>query len=285
MAMLCLIGMVISLFTQTSLAQDARWVAKTMPVHDIELASYDLGRIEKVNVSVGQSVTAGTELVVLDSDSTFAGQQIATIQRQIAKTESENDIELRYANKSRDVLVKNVERSRLANLQYPQSIPDIEIEQQRLEKEQAELSAELAQQKIAINQNNLNLRVEEESLAKILHARRTLRAPIDGIVVELKKDAGESVAAGETVLRIVNLDRLRLVSRLEQNAISRIAVGDSVRFFPQRDTVKDLVVIGKITFISPELNPEEEVVEIWAEFDNHELGLLIGEKGELAILD
>ena len=40
--------------------------------------------------------------------------------------------------------------------------------------------------------------------------RRKVRAPIDGVIVELKRHRGEWVAAGDTLLRLLRMDRLRI---------------------------------------------------------------------------
>jgi hypothetical protein len=97
------------------------------------------------------------------------------------------------------------------------------------------------------------------------------------------KDVGEAVAPNETIVRVVNLDRLRVVSRIDQAVIGSVKIGDEIIFLPIRQNAEVDSISAVITFISPEFIAEEGVVEIWAEFDNRESRMFAGEAGEIEI--
>jgi macrolide-specific efflux system membrane fusion protein len=93
-------------------------------------------------------------------------------------------------------------------------------------------------------------------------------APINGAVVEVVRQPGDWVEPGDKVLRLVWLDRLRVEGLIQASDVTAdlrnqpVSVtldlpGRGKREFP-----------GKVVFISPEINPVNGQVRIWAEVDN-----------------
>lgn len=53
-------------------------------------------------------------------------------------------------------------------------------------------------------------------------------APIDGLVVERRVDRGETVHAGDALLRVVDLSRLRVAAEVDEFDAGRVALGQAV---------------------------------------------------------
>ena len=120
--------------------------------------------------------------------------------------------------------------------------------------------------------------------AKLEHRR--LLAPLDALVIELKSHEGEWVAAGDTVMRLVRVDLLRVQGRLNAKDYRASEIqGRPVQIVVtlargQRETFP-----GKIVFVSPEVHGGE--FEVRAEMKNRKDGdfwlLSPGMKAEMTI--
>jgi macrolide-specific efflux system membrane fusion protein len=85
-------------------------------------------------------------------------------------------------------------------------------------------------------------------------ARRIIAAPIDGVVVTLFHERGEWVAAGEPVVQVVRIDKLRVEGFVSATDVSPIDIAGrpvvaSVHL-AQRGEAR---FTGKVVFISPQV--------------------------------
>ena len=258
-------------------------VAKTVIIHNVEVASRDAGIVNEVVVKVGERVELGVALITLDDAMIDRERRIAELNTVIARLDATSDADLLFSRQSHAFKKLQLSKAEEANRKYAGTVTTSELEQLSLDVEQARLSGELAEMNQSIKQKTVELKSEQEAIAQLQMSYRTIRAPIGGTVLEVRKQVGESITAGEVAVRIVNLERLRVVSHLSQQAIDFVSVGDAVTFVPARRSLADKPVTATVTFINPELNAEEGVFEIWAEFDNRELRLLGGEVGKVVL--
>lgn len=258
-------------------------VAKTVLIDDIDLASIDSGIVKDVAVKVGDRVEAGAMLMSLDERMVDHERRMARWSTAIARLEATNDVDILKAKLSYDHKVRRLSKAEQANEKLPGSVTKSELEQLAHDAEEARLSVEHAHLSRSIKQNAVELKAEQEAIAELQLNFRTIRAPISGTILDVKKQVGESISASEVAVRIVNLDRLRVVSHLELAIVDRLNVGDDVLFIPSRSSLVNHEVKAKVTFINPELNAEEGIVEVWAEFDNRQWQLFGGEPGRMVI--
>jgi multidrug efflux pump subunit AcrA (membrane-fusion protein) len=280
------IGFFLSLRTVTandSAGDQYSSVAKTVIIHNVEIASRDAGIVNDVTVKVGERVELGVPLITLDDAMIDRERRIAELNTVIARLDATSDADLLFSRQSHAFKKLQLSKAEEANRKYAGTVTTSELEQLSLDVEQARLSGELAEMNQSIKQKTVELKSEQEAIAQLQMSYRTIRAPISGTVLEVRKQVGESITAGEVAVRIVNLERLRVVSHLSQQAIDLVSVGDDVTFVPARLSLADKPVTATVTFINPELNAEEGVFEIWAEFDNRELRLLGGEVGKVVL--
>ena len=261
-------------------------VASVRLVDDVEVANIDPGIVVEVLVKRGDKVKKGQPLVRLNSDIYETELTAAEIELKIADLESESSIDLLYAEKSAEVNEKLLERSRNAKSSFDGSVSDTEIERLKLELDRAVLSVEQAELTAEINRQTKLLQIQRATASRIRLRNREIRSPIDGEVAEIYTEVGEALAAGDRALRVINLDRLKIVGEFHTSDIFKLEVGDSFDFQVEFDD-KQVVEVGKInaklSFVSNEADPISESFEVEGEFENENRQLLPGLKGWIEI--
>lgn len=250
------------------------------PIEKLRLATRDPGIVEKICVSVGDTIEAGDTVAILDRKIFAAEVSAATNELAAANEEAKNEIDLEFAKISYELNQKVFERSELARQQFAKSVSETELERLRLESERSRLSGIQAQQQLHLNALTASLQKDRLEIATLRLENRTIKSKIGGTVVEIFNSPGEFVNAGQPIVRVLNLDRLRVVcaGRLDQlapeqvpdDAVFKIKKGDQVKSFP-----------AKITFVSPEIDPVRQTYSIWAEIDNPDNELKSGLVGRL----
>jgi len=124
-------------------------------------------------------------------------------------------------------------------------------------------------------------RVEHE-LAQEALARRILRAPADGTIAKIHFRVGESLAANEPAVGLVDISRVRFVGTLPASAVARLAVGMTARLALSRDG-DEIVRQARISFVSPLTDAASGLVEVIAEFDNADKAVRPGIAGQMSV--
>jgi HlyD family secretion protein len=92
-----------------------------------------------------------------------------------------------------------------------------------------------------------------------------IRSPIAGVVTDRSLYAGETAASGAPLITVMDTTALLAKIHLSQPQAQLLRTGDSASVaVPGLDDPVD----GKITLISPALDPGSTTVEIWARIDN-----------------
>ena len=150
------------------------------------------------------------------------------------------------------------------------------VERNRLEVEQARRDVKLAAITCDIERRTLEM-------SKLALANRRIRAPLGGVVAEVFRHAGEWVEPGTRVLRLVRLDRLRAEGFVKADLISGNLRGTPAEITIRRTGQRPMTFPGEITFVSPEIDPVNGQVRVWAELDNPKLVLRPGMKTEMTV--
>ncbi len=101
-----------------------------------------------------------------------------------------------------------------------------------------------------------------------------IRAPITGSVTVKHISAGEYLKRGAPVVTLVKLTPLRLRASVPEPYAAAVTVGRELRFTV--DAVKGETFRGRVTRISPSVNPETRSLVIEAEIDNRDFKLRPG---------
>ncbi|SLN72120.1 efflux RND transporter periplasmic adaptor subunit [Roseisalinus antarcticus] len=198
------------------------------PSEVVALSASVAGRLSHFNVGRGDEVVRGDILAELE-----AGPERADLR--IAEARAADRSQLEITAQRRDLFDEQVERNRslseaelLTRNRFDTLLAD-QLEAQAAS-EQARVQFELAQLEVA--------------RARSIVEEHVVRAPIDGVVVERTKAAGEFTGEREPVLTVAALDPLH-VEVFAPIAISRtVAVGDRARVTPEPpyDTPREAVV-------------------------------------------
>jgi RND family efflux transporter MFP subunit len=251
-------------------------------IDDVEVASLDSGVVQQLHVVPGDFVKAGDLLVELDRDLHEGQTHVKNMAWRAAAIEANNDVNLRYSQKTLLLNDKILEKSLNAVTQYAKSISETEIDKRRLERDQAELSIEQAQLKQEVAHMTAQLRDGERNLAEIELNRRSIRSPLDGIVVDVQVQPGEAVDAAKPVVRIISTQRLRAIAHVDRKLAFQLKNGDAARFILQTEEDPQSFP-AKVVFVSPEIRFTEQTFDVWVEVQNSEGKLLPGMKGNLEI--
>jgi len=108
-------------------------------------------------------------------------------------------------------------------------------------------------------------------------------APFAGMVVQIKKQRGEWANPGDSVLRLVRLDRLRVEAFAAASQVSAKLEGRRVVLSVDVPGKGPARFEGAIVFVSPEVNPVNGQVRIWAEVENSGLELRPGQRATMTI--
>lgn len=251
-------------------------------IDNVTVASLDPGVVDQVRFQPGQQVSKGQTIVLLDRELYSIDARRASLELAIAKLRYQNDVDIRYARKTIAVNEKTLQKSLKAVQQVRKSISETEIERLKLERDQAILSREQAELEREVAGTNVDLLAVQAEAAQLRLNRRQLASPIDGVVVEVPVQVGESVTAGQPIARVINLDRLRIKAVFAEEYAFRIT-RQSVAFFELRRNGQIEKIPASVFFVSPEISLIDSVFEVWADVDNSERRLLPGLKGTLRI--
>lgn len=107
-----------------------------------------------------------------------------------------------------------------------------------------------------------------------------IRSPINGVITDRPLYPGEMAAAGTPLLTVMDLSSVIAKAHIPQHEAEALKVGDQGAM-----TVPglDQPIAGKVTIVSPALDPNSTTVEVWFEAPNPKLQLKPGTSVQLAL--
>lgn len=92
-----------------------------------------------------------------------------------------------------------------------------------------------------------------------------IRSPIDGVVTDRPSYAGEMAAAGSPLLTVMDVSSLLAKVHLTQPQAQQLKTGDAASVWVPGIAAP---VAGKLTLISPALDPGSTTIEVWVQVPN-----------------
>jgi HlyD family secretion protein len=211
------------------------------PQTSVDLSSDITGKIVRLEVKEGQTVTKGQFLLQIDAQQAQAAVQqsdaaVASARAQQAQARAN----LLQAQKS-------LERSAAIKKTNPQLISDEQMEQLRTAADVNRALYESATH--SVDQSSAMLRQAQTSLGKT-----TIYAPMSGKVTRLNVENGETAIQGTlnkdaaTLLTIADMSSLETKVKVDETDVARITLGDSAVI--QIDAFPDTTFIGRVVKIS-----------------------------------
>ncbi len=168
-------------------------------VHEVSVAAKLLARVVELNAAAGQRVQAGDVLARLDD-----AEWSARLQQAQAGADA--------ARAARDQA--EIELNRVQRLHEQQAAAAIELDRAQTALKAAEADLQRA------------LQAQSEAQANLEHA--TIRALIDGVVVDRRVESGDTVTPGQVLLTLYDPGRMQLVASVRESLTRRLEVGRTI---------------------------------------------------------
>lgn len=248
-----------------------------------EVSSSEAGLLRQLLANEGDTVAEGVALAKLDDREAILIRERASTEVGIAQSLVKNDIKVRYARLSAAVADAELKRAMESNAKFPKSVSQTEIDRLKLLADKAVL--EIEQADLDHQQAQLALQVKQHDLdrASLALERRTVVAPFPGMVVKWNKQHSEWVEPGTPVMRLIRLNRLRAEAFLATEKLPTDLVGRPATLVLETSGGKPRQYTGQLVFVSPEADPINGQVRVWAEIDNSDLSLRPGQSATLVI--
>lgn len=270
--------------TATALVADDIQVSSILVklLDQVEVPAREAGVLETVAAREGEMVEAGAAVAQIeDADAQFE-KRSAEMELIAARKQAENDVKVRFAKKSLEVADAELRRAIESQRRFAQSVSESEMDHLRLTVQKTALEIEQAQLELELAQAARELKQIDVESAKHTMAQRRITAPLAGFVAEINRHSGEWVQPGQTILRILRLDRLRAEGLISAKDLPADLKGRKAKLTVDVDGVP-AEFAGIVTYVSPEIDPVNGQVRIWAEIENPELKLRPGLHGSMAI--
>ena len=205
----------------------------TIEITEVEISSKLSGRIEKLWVNEGDSVTKEQVLIELEKKE---------LQAQLKQAEAAYQVSLAQLSQSRsssDNLKTNLERIKelfKAGSTTQQQLDDLETKYQ-VAKEQLNSATHL------VKQNDANI-----GLVKVNIENSIIKSPTSGIILSKNTEEGEVVLPGNSLLTIGDLSKPWVKIYIKETDLGRVKLGQKAEV--KIDTYPDKVFEGKVTYIS-----------------------------------
>jgi multidrug efflux pump subunit AcrA (membrane-fusion protein) len=244
------------------------------------------GTVRVIKVGVGDKVNKGQLLVKLDDEE----RNLEVEQREAEKLRSYSN----YLVKEETDLLGNTEltadqKTQLADLKQKYTAALAAFEKGKLSREDfGKISDDY--QKVLLFSGGMReeVRKAQEGLSSAIISlkqaqldlkRTSILSPFPGVVVNLQVSKGETVNAGRTLLRVVNLNTLYLKGYALESEVQHLREGTNVRIrfdsFPTRH------FYGEIQSISPEIDEQSKTITVYVKVDNKDNLFLPGMHAEI----
>ncbi|MGD0908825.1 MAG: efflux RND transporter periplasmic adaptor subunit [Candidatus Acidiferrales bacterium] len=226
--------------------------------------------VKKFYVDRGSHVKAGQLLAELENQD-LAGAQLksqggfqqaeASYSMQLQKTGQD----AKLARQTLDAAQKLFD-SREA-LYKEGAIAAKDVEESRVALTQAQNQYDLAEKQadLRVAEAQLNAARGDTASAEAQLSYTRITSPIDGVVTDRPVYAGETPAAGSPVITIMNLSRIIARAHISQGEAYSLKAGDAATISVPG---QNAAVKGKVTLISPALDPNSTTVEVWVQAPN-----------------
>jgi RND family efflux transporter MFP subunit len=244
------------------------------------------GIIRDIKVSVGDKVKKGQLLVKLDDEK----QKLEVEQRKAEKLKCFSN----YLVKEETDILENSklnteQQAELSDLKlkFNQALSD--FEKGKLSREKFEkISDDYQKMLLFSGEMREEVRKAQEGLSSAiislkqagLDLRRTsVLSPFSGVIVNLQVSKGETINAGRSLLRIVNLNSLYLKGFALESEIQHLSEGTNVRI--RFDSFPSKHFYGEIQSISPEIDEQSKTINVYIKVDNKDHLFLPGMHAEV----
>ena len=239
--------------------------AFTEPYRDISVAASEMGTLSEVRVVEGAIVKQGDVLAVMDDD-------ILRASLEVARRSMNAEGLLKSAQADLDMKIQ--EQDKLQQLRERDHASQQEVD--RIQTEIRIAEARLLSVKEDLEVKQLEYRRIESQLKQ-----RQVIAPMDGVISELSREAGEFVSPSDpTIARLVQLDPLLIVFSLPLSQRNEVEKDQVVELKLGADQIK---AEGIVEYVSPTSDTSNSSVRVKVRLPNSDRQHQSGERAILVM--
>ena len=219
-----------------SMERMLRVVGTLSASEEATVAAQVAGQIETNRVDLGSRVAAGQELALIDTTSYDARAR-------------QSEAALAKANAAAASAARNLQRI------------------QDLQKDKIASTADLDDAVAEAGKTAADVRAAEaaDAIARLDLERSRVRSPFAGAVAQRLVNAGDYVAVGTPILRLVKTDPLRLRLDIPERESMAVRVGQAVRVTAEGDTN---IYHGQIARVAPAIREVDRMLPVEADVPN-----------------
>ncbi|HEG0291558.1 TPA: efflux RND transporter periplasmic adaptor subunit [Campylobacter coli] len=208
------------------ISQTIEAVGKVYAKDQVDVGAQVSGQIIKLYVDVGSHVKQGDLIAQIDKDKQQNDLDITKAQLESAK------VNLESKKVALEIASKQYQREQKLYAAKASSLENLEIQKNNyysLKASVAELNAQVIQLEITLKNAKKDLDYT------------TITAPIDGVVINVAVDEGQTVNANQntpTIVRIANLDEMEIKMEIAEADVNKIKIGTELEFSLLNDPQK-----------------------------------------------
>lgn len=221
----------------------------TEPYRQIEVAAPEMGILAQILVAEGHRVNELQVLAKLDAG-------VLEKSLEVARAAKDASGSLRAALSELQTTQNQLESYH--SLRRNSNATDREMQR-------ATTAVAVAEAKVQIVRDEMEVRRTEYARTQAQLEKRQIKSPINGTVIEIKKDVGEFVSPSEPVIMtIVDLTELKAIFSLPYRRAAKLHAGQFVSLDIDGYTTGK----GVVEFVSPRADPQSGTVRVKIRIDN-----------------
>lgn len=219
---------------------------------EVEVPAQEAGLLDTVDVEKGDGITADAMVAKIDDRQAVMKKRVATAEFNAAQEQAKNDVNVKFSKAAALVAKAELEKAEAARKELTNAVSAAEFRRLDLSLQKAVLGIEQAQMEYKVAGLTAEVKKTEMEAADVDISRREIRTPITGQVMEVFKEKGEWVQAGEPVALIVQMDVLKVEGYVNIKEVSPAQVKNKpVTVRAKLTGGEEEVFQGKVTFVSP----------------------------------
>ena len=231
------------------------------------------GKVESVNVKVGDSVHAGQVLFSLETTDLNNNYQLAEARYQTGKEQWDN---AKSSLERTKVLAAEKIADAQKNLANTKALYDAGAAS-KSQLDQVELALKDVESMYASQIEALSVQASDASLklaeVQLNQAREALNnaivtAPVDGIISQVNVQVGNMASSAQAAVSLTNTNTVYSSLSVAENLVNRLAQGQEVKVTVP--SVSEQSFVGKIEHISPASDPQTRLYPLKITLDNPE---------------
>ena len=237
---------------------------------EVKVPALETGPVASVSVRLNESVKQGDPIARLDDRSLLIRRQASQLRRDTAYQESNDVNEIEYA----ETVLKQAEAELGSNRSIYDDVPGAvrmtDVFRLQLAVERGELEILQAKKRHRVAKVEAELRQAELSLIDDQLRNLHIDSPLDGVILEVMRSAGEWIQKGEPIATIGQIDRLHVRALLQTDLLAPEdcpSLPVSVHWVDPT-TRKPHSLRGKVLSVDPQVISGGQYIRIHAEIEN-----------------